>query len=431
MNKISRRRFIKLVGAAGGVSAVASILSGCASISTGSTKSKVVIIGGGFGGATAAKYIRMMDKNINVTLVERDVKYHTCPFSNSVLGGINNIDFIAHSYDKLQSIYGINVIHDSALDIDSDTKSVKLASGKTLKYDRLIVSPGIDFKWGAIDGYNEEASTVLPHAWKAGQQTVLFRKQLEAMKDGGTVIISAPGNPFRCPPGPYERASLIAHYLKEHKPKSKILILDAKEKFSKQGLFTKGWEKLYPDMIEWVSMTNDGEVKRVDAKNMMVHTEFAAHKGDVINIIPPQKAGIIAFRAGLTNEQGWCPISQKTFESTIHPDIHVIGDSSIAGKMPKSGYSANSQGKICAAAVVAMLNGINVEEPSFINTCYSLLSPTYGISVAAVYQMEEGQIAKIKGSGGVTPSDANKRHLYKEAKFAESWYKNITQDMFG
>ena len=431
MSKFTRRDFIKLAGITGGASALGVMGLSSQVLAMGKSKARVVIIGGGFGGATAAKYIRMMDPSIEVTLIERDVKYHTCPFSNTVLAGINNIDYIAHSYDKLQSIHGVNVIHDSAQAVDPVSKTVKLAGGKTLKYDRLIMSPGIDFKWNEIEGYDESASLIMPHSWKAGSQTLLLRKQLESMKDGGVFAIAPPANPFRCPPGPYERVSMVAHYLKKNKPKSKILILDAKEKFSKQGLFTQGWKKLYPGMIEWVSLSKGGEVKSIDTKNMILQTEFDKHKVDVANVIPPQKAGMIAFAAGLTNKHGWCPVNQKTFESTVHAGIHVIGDSSIAGKMPKSGFSANSQGKVCAAAVVAMLNGKEVEDPSFINTCYSLVGPLYGISVAAVYQLENGSIAKVKGSGGVTPSDASKRDLYKEAKFAEGWYKNITSDMFG
>jgi sulfide dehydrogenase [flavocytochrome c] flavoprotein subunit len=339
--------------------------------------------------------------------------------------------FITHGYDNLKSKHGVKVVHDTVVEIDPGNQSVKLAGGKTLKYDRLILSPGIDFTWDAIEGYDQPASEVMPHAWKAGEQTVNLRDKLQAMPDGGVVVIAPPGNPFRCPPGPYERASLIAHYLKANKPRSKILILDAKEKFSKQALFTRGWEKFYPGMIEWVSLTNGGEVKRVDTKTMTVYTEFDQHKVDVANIIPPQKAAGIAHRAGLTDQSGWCPVNQKTFESSLHAGIHVIGDSCIAGKMPKSGYSANSQAKVCAAAVVALLSGRETGEPSFINTCYSLVSPEYGISVAAVYKLENGSIVGIEGAGGVTPKDSESSQFSAEAVFAEGWYKNITYDMFG
>lgn len=274
----------------------------------------------------------------------------------------------------------------------------------------------------------------MPHAWKAGPQTALLRKQLEAMRDGGTVIMVAPPNPFRCPPGPYERASLIAHYLKHHKPKSKIIILDAKDSFSKQGLFTQGWELYYKGMIEWVSGAQGGKVEGVDPKTMTVKALLENFKGDVVNVIPPQKAGNIAHVADLVDEKGWCPVNKKTFESTKHKDIHVIGDASIATDMPKSGYAANSQAKVAALAIVDALNGREPGTPSYVNTCYSLIAPDYGISVAAVYRLEVGGdgVQKIvQTAGGLSPKDASPEVRKREVAYAYSWFANLTHDMFG
>jgi sulfide dehydrogenase [flavocytochrome c] flavoprotein subunit len=345
---------------------------------------------------------------------------------------MKTMEDIGQTYTILKNKYGVNVIADTATGIDTVKSTVTLKSGKVLNYDRLIVSPGIDFKWNAIKGYSESVSnSSMPHAYQAGTQTVQLQKQLFAMKDGGTVLICPPGNPFRCPPGPYERASLIAHYLKEKKPKSKIIILDAKDKFSKQGLFKKGWERLYPGMIEWRSGATGGKITGVNASSMSVMTEFGTEKGDVINIIPPQQAGKIAFDAGLTDASGWCPINPITFESTIHPGIHVIGDAAIAGAMPKSGFAASSQGKVVAASIIRLCQGKVPAPPSLVNTCYSLLGPGYGVSVAGVYKLTSAGIVEIPGSGGLTPMDADDDHLNEEAMFARGWYNNIVQDIWG
>ncbi|HID49621.1 MAG TPA: cytochrome C, partial [Chromatiales bacterium] len=333
---------------------------------------------------------------------------------------------------------GIKIIHDIVIDIDADARIVKTATGDSIKYDRCIVSPGIDFRWDTIDGYDVKVAATIPHAWKAGPQTVTLRKQLEAMRDGGTVIIAAPPNPFRCPPGPYERASQIAHYLKQRKPKSKVLILDPKDKFSKFGLFTAGWKKHYGygtnnSLIEWVGGASGGKVESVNAKARTVKALVQDFKGDVINIIPAQKAGKIAHIAGLADKSGWCPVDLKTFESKIHKNIHVIGDSAIQKPLPKSGYAANSEAKVCAAAVVALLNGKNAPQPSYVNTCYSILAPDDGMSVAMVYNYANGKINKIKGSGGLTPGyDKTTMDMrQREVLYAHSWFKNITKDVFG
>ena len=425
MSRITRRDFVYSVGALG----VTTSLFGCGQAST--SGGRVVVIGGGFGGASCAKYLRRLSTDIDVTLVERDEVFMTCPFSNAVLGGLYDMSFIVHDYEALSNDHGVKVVHDSAVDVDPDTRKVSLAGGSTLSYDRLVVSPGIDLRWDAIEGYDEDASKAMPHAWKAGPQTSILRARLEAMPDGGVVIISAPRNPFRCPPGPYERASLIAHYLKQAKPRSKILIYDGKGKFSKQPLFENGWSTLYPGMIEWIGETDGGEIEAVDTGSMSVFPTFGEpRKADVVNVIPPQKAGAIAVQAGLTGDGAWCPVDQKTFESLVHNDIHVIGDAAIANPMPKSGFAASSQGKVCATAIVASLSGQEMPDPSYVNTCYSLVGPDYGISVAAVYRMGENGIEAVQDSGGVSPAEAPDTFRLAEAQYAVGWYQSITSDIW-
>jgi len=430
MAKLTRRDFIKLSGGAAAISTM-----GLSSFAIGGAAKKVVIVGGGIGGATAAKYIKRADPSIEVTLIEANASYHTCFMSNEVLSGERTLKSIEFGYDGLKK-RGVNVVMDKVTGIDAGKQTVTTAGGKSFGYDRCIVSPGITFRWDTIGGYDESVAETIPHAWKAGPQTATLRKQLEAMKDGGTVVIAPPPNPFRCPPGPYERASQIAHYLKSHKPKSKIIILDPKDKFSKQGLFTAGWKRHYGfgtdnSMIEWISGANGGKVESLDAKKMTVQAAVESFKGDVINIIPAQKAGVIAQTAGLVNDTGWCPVDLKTFESTMHKNIHVIGDAAIQSPLPKSGYAANSEAKVCAAAVVALLNGIDTPQPSYVNTCYSIVAPNDGMSVAMVYNYADGKINKVEGSGGLTPSDASDEMRAREVKYAHSWFNNITNDVFG
>jgi sulfide dehydrogenase [flavocytochrome c] flavoprotein chain len=428
-HKLSRRDFNKLL--LSGVAGSAIGIFGTSNKAFAGSK-RVVVIGGGFGGAAAAKYLRKLDPSISVTLVEPKAIFYTCPFSNWVLGDLKTMDDIAQTYTVLKNKYQINIIADSAVAVDASKSTVKLKNGQVLNYDRLIVSPGIDFRWDSIPGYSESvAGSKMPHAYQAGPQTILLHKQLHDMKNGGRVLICPPANPFRCPPGPYERASLIAGYLKAKKPNSKIIILDPKDKFSKQALFKKGWERLYPGMIEWRSGAAGGKVTAVDAAAMTVTTDFGVEKGDVINLIPPQKAGKIAFDAGLTDATGWCPINPVSFESTIHPGIHVIGDASIAGAMPKSGFAASSQGKVAAAAIVRLFQGKVPAAPSLVNTCYSLLAPGYGISVAGVYRLTAEGIVEIKDAGGVTPITADDDQLKEEAMFAAGWYNNIVHDTWG
>jgi sulfide dehydrogenase [flavocytochrome c] flavoprotein subunit len=428
----TRRDFIKKVGVG---SAVASIMLYTPFSIGAKAKKKVVVVGGGMGGATAAKYIKMMDSSVDVTLIEANENYFTCFTSNEVLSGHRKMSQIKFGYAGLEK-HGVKVVIDTVSVIDTKGKTVKTKTGKSFAYDRCIVSPGVDFKYDSVEGYNSKvAHSKIPHAWKAGPQTIMLRKQLVSMKDGGTVIIAPPVNPFRCPPGPYERASQMAHYLKHNKPKSKILILDSKNKFSKFGLFTGGWEKHYGygtdnSMIEWIPAYEGGMVEAVNVANMSVSAEFDEFKGDVINIIPAQKAGKIAFTAGLTDSSGWCPVQGNTFESTIHKNIHVIGDAAIASPMPKSGYAANSEAKVCAAAILALLGGDKIPEPSYVSTCYSVIAPGDGISVAMVYRYQNGKIVKVKGSGGLTPIEFNSKLREREVEYGYTWFNNITNDAF-
>ena len=426
MKQIKRRDFIKIAGATAAAGAI-----GFPTIAAATGKKQVVIIGGGTGGATAAKYIRRADPSVEVTVIEPNEYYHTCYLSNEVLSGARSIDSIKFGYDGLRK-HGVTVVHDMATAIDAKAQKVTTKGGKSFSYDRCIVAPGISFK-DNIAGYDMAAHEKMPHAWKAGPQTALLRKQLEAMPDGGTVLIAPPPNPFRCPPGPYERACQIGTYLKANKPKSKVLILDAKDKFSKMKLFTQAFDRHYKGTIEWVAAKDTGGgIKSVDAAAGTATTGSGdVHKAAVTNIIPAQQAGKIAIDAGLTNESGWCPVDHKTFESTIHKGIHVIGDAAIQKPLPKSGYAANSEAKVTAAAVVELVNGREPGTPSWVNTCYSIVAPNDGISVAMVYNFVDGKVAKVKGSGGLTSMDSSPADRAREVQYAYSWFKNITTDAFG
>jgi sulfide dehydrogenase [flavocytochrome c] flavoprotein chain len=392
---------------------------------------RVVVVGGGFGGATCAKYIRRADPAIEVTLVEPRREFITCPFSNAVIAGLRDMASVTYAYDGLRQRHGVHVIHASVTAIDPMAHRITLDDGSVLAHDRLVLSPGIDLRWGEIEGYDSAASDIFPHAWNAGPQTVLLRQQLEAMPDGGLVIITAPAEPYRCPPGPYERASLVAHYLKTHKPRSKLLILDAKNVFSKQDLFRSAWERLYPGLLEWIPQSQSGRVVRVDTHARTVSTDFDDYKPAVANIIPPQQAAAVARAVGLDEGKGWCPVRASTFESTVHSGIHIIGDAAMANPMPKSAFSANNQAKTCAAAIVAMLRGEAVPTPALMNTCYSLVAPDYGISIAAVYRVVDEKIVTVDGSSGVSPLHATSETRALEATYATSWYANITADTFG
>ena len=422
--EISRRRFNRFLAATGISSALLRPWSATAG------KPKVVVVGGGYGGATAATYLKRFDTAIDVTLVEPSTRFFTCPFSNTVIGGINDIAYIARDYQAMRT-RGIDVIHERADIVDGEKKKVTLSGGGTLEFDRCIVSPGIDFRWDAIEGLTPDTVSRMPHAWNAGSQTTLLRKQVEAMPDGGTFIISMPIGPSRCPPAAAERISLVAHYLKAHKPKSKIIALDAKQKFSKKELFEAGWGELYPGMIEYHNIDDDGTVHRIDTKTMTLYTDFEEYTGDVINFVPPQKAGQVAVASGLTDKTGWCPVKYLTFESALTPFVHVLGDASIANPMPKSGFAASAQAKVCAAAIAAIFRGESPGTPKFVNACYSLLAPNYGISLASVFDYKDGAVVEAAGSGGLSPPDASSSFRKNEARYAEGWYRAISQDIWG
>ncbi len=428
---ISRRKFIKLAGSSTGL-----LVSGCQAIPVKpSSAAHVVIIGGGYAGATAAKTIKKLDPNINVSIIEPKPHYISCPGSNWVLAGLKKIKSLSISYQQLTTRYNVNIIHNKVTFIDPDKMSVTLENQQKIYYDRLIVSPGIDFRWEAIEGHNESTTHLIPHAWKAGIQTEILHRQLQNMYNGGTVIISAPPNPFRCPPGPYERASMIAYYLKKNKPKSKIIILDSKTQFSKQSLFIKGWKKYYGfgtnnSLIEWHPIP-DNPIVKIDVKSKRLETDFGdIFKADVLNYIPAQEAAHIAQSSGLCDETGWCPVNHKTSESSLFPKIHVIGDASVQSPIPKSAFAANAEAKICAFAIVSLINEIEIPEPIWINTCYSLITDDQAISIAMVYKLnQQGKIAKVKGAGGVTPS-SDKKTLSLEATYAKQWLKSIIADSF-
>jgi NADH dehydrogenase, FAD-containing subunit len=429
MTKITRRDFIR---SAGGVAALGAGL-GFPHIALGAAR-RVVVVGGGVGGCTVAKYLRKLDPSLAVTLIESKTTYTSCFMSNEVLSGERTLESITFNYDGLRR-HGVEVVTDMAVGIDPVKKSVTTAGGRNFDYDACVVSPGIGFKWGAIDGYDEAASETITHAWNAGPQTKILRRQLQAMRQGGRVIIVAPPNPFKCPPGPYERASQIAMYCKHHNPRAKIIILDAKDAFSKQGLYVEGWTKLYGygtgnSMIEWVGAAAGGKVESVDPSTLTLQAEIEEFQGDVVNIIPPQKAGAIAFAADLVDGD-WCPVDKRTFESKRHKDIYVLGDASSAAKMPKSAYAANSQAKVAAAAIVARFLGREPGDPTFVNTCYSVVGEDFGISVAAVYTLDaaNNSIEEMPNSGGVSPANASPEIRRREVSYAHSWFKNVINDM--
>ncbi|GLS38883.1 cytochrome c [Mesorhizobium tianshanense] len=388
----------------------------------------VLVVGGGFAGASCARALKQLDRDLAVTLIEPEADYLACPFSNAVLAGLRGIEAQTFRYDRFSDV---RLIRRRAVAVDAERRRVRLDDGTDIGYVRLVLAPGVDLRFDALPGYDEAAAEIMPHAWKAGAQTLLLRDQLTAMPDGGVVILSAPANPFRCPPGPYERASLIAHYLKTSKPRSKLIILDAKDAFSKQRLFEAAWLELYPGLIEWVPLSSGGRVTEVDPATRTLVTEFGSHKAAIANVIPPQRAGKIAQSAGVADQTGWCPIDPVTFESRLQPSIHVIGDAAIGGAMPKSAFSANAQAKACAAAVAALVRERQPVPPKLINTCYSLVAPGYGISIAGVYQPRAGLLAEVEGAGGTSPLEAPPSVRELEAAYAQDWFRTITNEVFG
>ena len=326
---------------------------------------------------------------------------------------------------------GVRLVQGEVTGVDAEARQVALAGGERLTWDRLVLAPGVELRFDALPGYDADAAQIMPHAWKAGPQTALLRAQLEAMEDGGLVVIAPPANPYRCPPGPYERVSLIAHYLKQAKPASRILILDAKESFSKQPLWEEAWQTLYPGMIEWRPPSLGGRVTEVRAAERALVTDFGTVNADVANVIPPQRAGAVAQAAGVADRTGWCPVNGRSFESDLVPGIHVIGDACMPGAMPKSAFSANSQAKVAAAAIDALLRGQAPHAPKLINTCYSLAAPDYGFTVAGVYAERDGKLVDVDGAGGLSPLGAAAQVRATEARHARDWYGRIVTESFG
>jgi sulfide dehydrogenase [flavocytochrome c] flavoprotein chain len=390
---------------------------------------RIVVIGGGFGGASCARALRQIDPKLQVTLVEPNRTFTACPFSNEVIAGLREIQAQQFTYDRIIA-EGVTLIAQAAVSINPQMRLVVLADGKSLGYDRLVLAPGIDARFDALPGYDEAAAARMPHAWKAGEQTLLLRKQLEAMDDGGLVVLAVPAAPLRCPPAPYERASLIAHYLKARKPRSKVLILDAKDAFPQQRLFENAWKELYPDMIERVSLSQGGRVTSVDPATNTIVTDFGNYTAQVANVIPPQKAGRIAGIAGAADNTGWCPIDPVSFASKLLPNIHVIGDACIGGGIPKSASAANAQGKACAGAVANLISGLQPAPPRLVGACYNTVAPGYAFSLSGVYQPKDDMFAEVEG-GGTSPVDAPRELRSREADEAQSWYKTITVEAFG
>jgi sulfide dehydrogenase [flavocytochrome c] flavoprotein chain len=389
---------------------------------------RVIVIGGGFGGAACARALKRLEPKFELTLIEPNRTFVACPFSNEVIAGLRDIEAQQFTYDRIGA-EGITVIPQAAARIDAQRRAVDLGDGQSLSYDRLVLAPGIDLKFDALPGYDEAVAAKMPHAWKAGEQTVLLRKQLETMDDGGLVVIAVPAAPSRCPPAPYERASLIAHYLKTKKPRSKILILDAKDAFPQQRLFENAWKELYPGMIERISLSQGGRVTAVEPATNTVVTDFGNYTAQVANVIPPQKAGGIAAIVGVVDNTGWCPIDPVSFASTLVPNVHVIGDACIGGGIPKSASAANAQGKACAAAIASLLAGKQPETPRLTGACYNTVAPGYAFSLSGIYAPKDGMFAEVEG--GTSPLDAPRAERAREADTAQSWYRNITVETFG
>jgi sulfide dehydrogenase [flavocytochrome c] flavoprotein subunit len=433
MTVLHRRAFAALLGSA----AAAAVLPAPRVARAQAARPRLVVVGGGFGGASAARYARTAFPHVSVTLVEPQRAFVTCPYGNLLLAGERTLPQITHSYDGLKA-RGVDVVHDRVAGIDPVARTLRLEGGSALGYDRLILSPGIALRRDAVEGYDEAAAEVFPHAWipGAGEQTTLLRRRLEAMPDGGVFAIAIPPNPYRCPPGPYERISMVASYLKREKPRSKILAFDAKDAFSKQALFQDAWNELYPGMVEWVPASRDGRIVRVDAGAGTFESEFGTvHRVDVGNVVPPQTAARVALDSGLAEEDGWVAVDPLTFEARRAPGVHVIGDANNGAPMPKSGYVANSTAKQAVASAVALMEGRSPPpDPVYFNTCYSHVGPEYGISVVGVFRPGPAGFAETPQSGGVSPRGplAERAELRRlEALHADAWYASITEDAFG
>jgi sulfide dehydrogenase [flavocytochrome c] flavoprotein chain len=390
----------------------------------------VVVVGGGFGGASCARALKSAAPHFSVTLVEPNKTFTASPLSNAVIAGLRDYKLQQFGYDRHAAV-GVTLAFSAATKFDPTARTITLADGSTLHYDRMVVAPGIDLRWNAVPGYDEAASAQIPHAWRDGDQIQLLRKQLEAMRDGGTVVISAPVNPARCPPAPYERACLIAHYLKTRKPRSKVILLDAKDTFTMQRLFQNAWKELYAGRLEYVPLSSGGNVTSVEVASKTLVTDFDRFKADVANVIPPQKAGRVTDLAGVADRTGWCPIDPASFESKLQRNIHVIGDAAIAGAMPKSASAANAEAKLCAAALIKLFAGETPAAPTLLSTCYSLVAPDYAISINGTYHPVSEQFLEVEGAGGTSPVDAPRSVRAREAAAADGWFDAITGEVFG
>jgi sulfide dehydrogenase [flavocytochrome c] flavoprotein chain len=391
---------------------------------------RVIVVGGGFGGAACARALKRTDTLLDVTLIEANRIYTACPMSNAAIAGLRDLNLQDFRYDRVAAA-GVIVQFSTAVAIDPVAHTVTLADGQKLGYDRLVLSPGIDFRWEALPGYSPEVATVIPHAWKDGTQIALLARQITAVEDGGVVVISVPVTPSRCPAAPYERASLIAYTLKTRKPRSKVIVLDAKDSFTMQRQFQDAWNRLYPGVLEYVSLSGGGLVTGVEAATKTITTDFDKYTPAVANIIPQQKAGRIAELAGVADHTGWCPVDPVTLESRLQPNIHVIGDAAIAGAMPRSASAASSQAKICASAIASLLTGGKPATPTMTSSCYSLIAPGYAISQAGSYRPVGDNYTEVEGSGVVSPVDGSDDLRIKEARDADAWFTAITAEAFG
>jgi len=428
MTEMTRRNFSLLAGAS--LATLSTPLFAPAVL--GQAKPRLVVVGGGPGGATVARYVAKDSTGaVDVTLIEPLKNFTTCFFSNLYVGGFRDRKSLTHNYDKVRKS-GVNVVQVMAGAVDRDKKQITVAGGARVRYDRLVIAPGIDLTWDSVPGYSEAAAQIMPHAWKPGAQTELLVKKLNALKDGALIVMVAPPNPYRCPPGPYERASMFAHVLKKkgHK-KSKIIIVDPKPTFSKQAVFLEGWEKHYPGMIEWQDPKIHGGIKGVDPKTGEVKTDFATYKAALANVIPAQMAGKIARDAGLADQSGYCPIDPESMKSKIDANIFVVGDAAIPGDMPKSAFSANSQAKVAAMIIRAELTKSRAFPARYSNTCWSLIAPDDDIKVGASYAPGDGKIKETGGSGFV--SQKNEAADIRKQNYKESvdWYNGIVADVFG
>lgn len=448
---LSRRQWL---GASAGLLCAAALPVWAQTPAVSAKGARIVIIGGGVGGATAAKYLKMFDPSLQVTVIEKNRIYIRPYGSSEVLNQHSSMDDLNVSYDVLASRYGVNFVFDAVTGFDPQARTVSTAGKQTLAYDRLIVSPGIQLMYDAYAGYSEQvANTTVPSGWIAGAQTALLAKQLQGMRQGGTFVLAAPPNPYRCPPGPYERPALMAEWFMKHNPTAKVIIVDPKDSFVTDETMMLGWNRLYnfnlpedyvkkmssqveikqhakPGMLSWVRGKDGGRPLKIDGKNMTIEIEAEVIKADVINVVPPMKAGQIATTLGLADNSGWCPVDRRNFASTLQPHVHVIGDASIADAMPKSGFSANNQAKVVARAIIEEMAGRPAPEPMWENTCYALAGKDYGLFVADVFKVVEGKIARINGKGRYLPLNASPAQIKLGARYQQAWLRTFTQDCF-